>query len=102
MKIAKIVLLQKQAIENSNDISQEGFVPVIVHDDLDIQFALEAMELIYNEKIETIALATENEELLPLLSRARELGKEVVLLHATESVNRCLQNAVDLVLPINP
>lgn len=102
VKIAKIVLLQKEAIASSNGISQEGFVPVIVHDDLDIQFALEAMELIYNEKIETIALATENEGFLPLLSRARELGKEVILLFTTESENRALQNAADLVLPINP
>jgi uncharacterized protein (TIGR00288 family) len=101
IKVAKIVLLQQQAIEHSNDINQEGFIPVIVHSDLDIQFALEAMELIYNEKIESLALATENEKLLPLFSRAREIGKEVILLHSSNHVNRGLQNAADVVLPMS-
>jgi uncharacterized protein (TIGR00288 family) len=101
IKVAKIVLLQQQALEHSKDISQEGFIPVIVHSDLDIQFALEAMELIYNDKIETLALATENEKLLPLFSRAREIGKEVILLHSSNHLNRGLQNAADIVLPIS-
>lgn len=100
IKVAKIVLLQQEALEHSNDINQEGFIPVIVHNDLDIQFALEAMELIYNEKIEILALATENEKLLPLFSRAREIGKEVILLHSSNHVNRGLQNAADIVLPM--
>ncbi|MFW9984364.1 MAG: NYN domain-containing protein [Candidatus Odinarchaeota archaeon] len=101
VKVAKIVLLQQEALEHSNDINQEGFIPVIVHNDLDIQFALEAMELIYNEKIEILALATENEKLLPLFSRAREIGKEVILLHSSNHVNRGLQNAADIVLPMS-
>lgn len=101
IKVGKVVILQKQAIEYSNIIAQEGFIPVIVHDDLDIHFALEAMEFIYNEKIETIALATENEKLLPLLSRARELGKEVILLYEVDRVNRGLQNAADVVLSLS-
>jgi uncharacterized protein (TIGR00288 family) len=100
IKIGKVVILQKQAIEYSNIIAQEGFIPVIVHNDLDIHFALEAMEFIYNEKIETIALATENEKFLPLLSRARELGKEVILLYEINKVNRGLQNAADVVLSL--
>ena len=101
IKVGKVVILQKQATEFSDIIAQEGFIPVIVHDDLDIHFALEAMEFIYNEKIETIALATENEKLLPLLSRARELGKEVILLFEVDKVNRGLQNAADVVLSLS-
>jgi uncharacterized protein (TIGR00288 family) len=101
IKVGKVVILQKQAIEYSNIIAQEGFIPVIVHNDLDIHFALEAMEFIYNDKIETIALATENENLLPLLSRARELGKEVILLYEINKVNRGLQNAADIVLSLS-
>ncbi len=100
IKVGKVVILQHQAVEYSKIIAEEGFVPVIVHDDLDIHFALEAMEFIYNEKITTIALTTENENLLPLLSRARELGKEVILLYTAAKINRGLQNAADIILPI--
>jgi uncharacterized protein (TIGR00288 family) len=92
------VLLQQEALEYSKEIAQQGFIPIIVHDDLDIQFALEAMELIYNDKIETLALATENEDLLPLFSRAREIGKEVILLHSSNQVNRGLRKAADITL----
>lgn len=100
IKVAKIVLLQHQALEHAEDISQEGFLPVIVHNDIDIHFAMEVMEQIYNEKLQALALATENEKLLPLFSRARELGKEIILLQATGNVSRGLQNAADLVLPV--
>jgi uncharacterized protein (TIGR00288 family) len=62
--------------------------------------ALETMELVYNEKIDIIALATENEKFIPLICRARELGKEVVLL-SPDSKNRGLQNTVDMVLPLD-
>ena len=100
IKIAKIVLLQKQATEHAKGISHEGFLPVIVHNDLDIHFALELMELIYNEKVQTLVIVTENENYLPLFGRARELGKEVILIQATGSVSRGLQNAADVVLPV--
>ena len=101
IKIAKVLLLQQHAFDISNEISQEGFTPIIVHTDLDIHFSLEAMELIYNEKIEVLALATENEKLLPLFNRAKELGKEVILLLTTSKVSRGLQNAADSVLAIS-
>lgn len=100
IKVAKIILLQQQAIEHSDDISQEGFTPVIVHGDLDIHFVLETMEQIYNEKIEILALATENHRLLPLFSRAKELGKEVVLIQPTGNANKGLHKVADLILPI--
>lgn len=100
IKVGKVVILQKQAIEYSNIIGEEGYIPVIVHNDLDIHFALEAMEFIYNEKIDTVAIATENDKLLPLFSRARELGKEVILLHTADKINRGLQHAADVVLQI--
>lgn len=100
IKVAKIVLFQQQAIDYSKDISQEGLLPVIVHDGLDIQFALEAMELVYNEKIESLAVVTENENLLPLFSRARELGKEIILLQASINAGKGLQNVADVVILI--
>ena len=99
IKVAKIILLQKYVSDNSMKIAEEGYAPIIVHGDLDIHFTLEAMELVYNEKIEIIALVTENEKFIPLICRARELGKEVILL-SSHSKNRGLQHAVDLVLPI--
>lgn len=100
MKIAKVVLLQRQAFEYAKETSHEGFLPVIVHGDLDVHFAMEAMELIYNDKIQSLAIATENENYLPLFSRARELGKEIILVQTKESVGKGLQKAADLVLPV--
>jgi uncharacterized protein (TIGR00288 family) len=100
VKIAKVVLLQRQALECAKETSHEGFLPVIVHGDLDVHFALEAMELIYNEKIQSLAIATENENYLPLFSRARELGKEVILVEVTGGSGKSLQKAADLVLPV--
>ena len=99
VRIAKIVLLQRQAIKSAKEISSEGFLPVIVHDDLDVHFALETMELIYNDKIQRLALVVENENYLPLFGRARELGKEVILVQTSANLGKGLQKAADLVLP---
>lgn len=99
VKIAKVVLLQRQAQECAKEISNEGFLPVIVHDDLDVHFALETMELIYNDKIQSLAILTENENYLPLFGRARELGKEVILIQTIGNAGKGLQKAADTVLP---
>ena len=98
VKIAKVVLLQRQTQECAKEISNEGFLPVIVHYDLDVHFALESMELIYNDKIQSLAILTENENYLPLFSRARELGKEVILIQTTGNAGKGLQKAADAVL----
>lgn len=100
VRIAKVVLLQHQALESTKEISDEGFLPVIVHDDLEVHFALETMELIYNDKIQSLAIVTENENYLPLFGRARELGKEVILIQTSGHAGKGLQKAADSVLPV--
>lgn len=99
INVAKVVLLQEQAQNFAKEIALNGFLPVIVHDDLDVHFVLEAMELVYKEKIRIIVIMTENENLLPLLVRARE-QKEVYLIQANADLSRSLQNAVDGVIPL--
>lgn len=58
------------------------------------------MELVYNEKIKSLAVVTENENLLPLFSRARELGKEIILLQTSVNTGKGLQNVADVVILI--
>jgi uncharacterized protein (TIGR00288 family) len=98
IKVAKVVLQQEQAQDCAKEIAHNGFLPVIVHDDLDVHFALEAMELVYNEKIQILVIVTENENLLPLLVKAQELGKEINLIQIGKASSSGLQNAADYVL----
>lgn len=58
------------------------------------------MEQTYNDKIEILVLSTKNENLLPLFGRARELGKEVVLLQNADNLNKGLRHVADMVLSI--
>ncbi|MFX1473917.1 MAG: NYN domain-containing protein [Promethearchaeota archaeon] len=95
VNVAKVVLLQEQAQKYAKEIAHNGFLPVIVHDDLDVHFALEAMELVYNEKIHILVIATENEKMLPLLVKAQEIGKEVNLVRISNASNNGLENAAD-------
>jgi uncharacterized protein (TIGR00288 family) len=53
------------------------------------------MELVYNEKIHILVIATENENLLPLLVKAQEIGKEVNLIRISDAPDNGLQNAAD-------
>jgi uncharacterized protein (TIGR00288 family) len=101
INVAKVVLLQEQAQKYANEIAQNGFLPVIVHDDLDIHFAVEAMELVYNEKIQTLVIVTKNENLLPLLVKAQEIGKEVNLIQIDKDTSSGLQKAADHVFHLD-
>ncbi|MFX0067901.1 MAG: NYN domain-containing protein [Promethearchaeota archaeon] len=96
LRLAKVFLHELPSEDVSKAISKIGFLSIVHLNDLDVYMALEAMELAYNDKIKILALATDDEDLIPVLAKAKERGKETVIVEMIEgTIGEGLRNSAD-------
>jgi uncharacterized protein (TIGR00288 family) len=98
IRIGKVILNQFATQGLIEAVSNQGFDPVVVTGDTDVRMAVESMELIYNETIDTIALATRDADFLPVIVKAKESGKETIVIGAEPGFSVALMNAADYVI----
>ncbi len=60
------------------------------------------MREIYNPNIDAIALATRNAEFLPVILKAKEKGKETIVLGVEPGFSAALKHAADYTIILNP
>jgi uncharacterized protein (TIGR00288 family) len=95
MRVGKVLLNQYASDKLIEAIVNQGFTPIVVAGDTDVHLAMEAMELIYNPNIDILALMTRNADYLPLLNKAKENGKETIVIGAEPGFSVALQNTTD-------
>ena len=95
MRVGKVLLNQYASDKLIEAIVNQGFTPIVVAGDTDVHLAMEAMELIYNPNIDILALMTRNADYLPLLNKAKENGKETIVIGAEPGFSIALQNTTD-------
>lgn len=95
LKVGKVFLNQYASNKLIEAIVNQGFSPVIVAGDIDVQMAVEAFEAIYNPNIDVIALMTRNTDFLPLVNIAKENGKETIVIGAEPGFSVALKNSAD-------
>jgi uncharacterized protein (TIGR00288 family) len=95
LKVGKVFLNQYASNKLIEAIVNQGFSPVIVAGDIDVQMAVEAFEAIYNPNIDVIALMTRNTDFLPLINIAKENGKETIVIGAEPGFSVALKNSAD-------
>ena len=83
-------------------VINHGLEPVIVNGRADVAFTVEAVRLIYNSKINALALAVRDAHFLPILFEAKKAGKEVIILAPREGLSGALQNAADKMIILTP
>ncbi len=64
--------------------------------------SVEAMELIYNPNIDIVALMTRDADFLPIINKAKENGKETIVIGAEPGFSVALQNSADSAIVLNP
>jgi uncharacterized protein (TIGR00288 family) len=101
LKVAKVLLNQYASDKLIEAIVNQGFSPMMVAGDVDVQMAVEAYELIYNPNINIIALMTRNAEFLPLINIAKENGKETIVIGAEPGFSIALKNSADNTIILN-
>ncbi|MGF7117669.1 TIGR00288 family NYN domain-containing protein [Methanobacterium oryzae] len=101
IKVAKVLLNQYASDKLIEAVVNQGFTPLIVAGDVDVQLAVEAFELIYNPNINVIALMTRNADFLPLINIAKENGKETMVIGAEPGFSIALKNSADSTIVLN-
>lgn len=101
LKVAKVLMNQYASDKLIEAVVNQGFSPIIVAGDVDVQLAVEAFELIYNPNIDVIALMTRNADFLPLINIAKENGKETIVIGAEPGFSIALKNSADNTIVLN-
>ncbi len=102
MRVGKVLLNQYASDKLIEAIVNQGFTPVVVAGDTDVYMAVEAMELIYNPNIDVIALMTRDADFLPIINKAKENGKETLVIGAEPGFSAALQNSADHAIILTP
>jgi len=100
VKIGKVFLNQFAPEKLIEAIVNQGLEPIIVTtDDVDAPMAAEAMELIYNQHIDIIALMTRDADFQSVLLKAKSHGKETIVV-GSDPLSVALKNTADHIIMI--
>lgn len=104
MTISRVFLNQFAPEKLIEAVINEGFESVMVlaqqeeeSNDVDVSLAVSAVETLLTRDIDVVALATRDADFLPVVQKAKEHGKKVVVLGADPGFSASLRNAADYV-----
>ncbi|WP_297486641.1 TIGR00288 family NYN domain-containing protein [Thermococcus sp.] len=95
IRVAKVILNQYAPQGLIEAVSNQGFEPIVVSGETGVKLAVEAMKEIYNPNIDIIAIATRNAEFLPVILKAKEKGKETIVIGVEPGFSVALKHAAD-------
>lgn len=98
IKVAKVFLDQYASDKLIEAMTNQGYEPVISTGDVDVTMACEAMVQVFNPNINTIALMTRDIDFRPVLVKAKELGKETIVIGAEPGFSVALQHTADILI----
>lgn len=98
LKVAKVFLDQYASDKLIEAVTNQGFEVVIIPSDVDVALTADAMEYVFSEHIDTIAIVSRDSDYKPLLSKAKEHGKETIVVGAEPDFSAALKNSADIVL----
>lgn len=108
IKVAKVFLNQYASDKLVEAIVSQGFEPMLGlggekdrESDVDVYMAVNAMEGVHNEEIDTIVLVTRDTDFLPVVQKAKEAGKKTVVAGLDPGFSVALRNAADKVIYLN-
>lgn len=98
IKVSKVFLNQFASDKLIEAMTNQGYEPIITTGDVDIAMAIEAMAQVYNPHIHIIALMTRDIDFRPVLIKAKELGKETIVIGAEPFFSAALKNTADVII----
>jgi len=104
--IAKVFLNQFASDKLIEAVTNQGFEPIVIMaghqdeetSDVDVAMAVEAMEAIYDPNIDIIVFGTRDADFLPLVRKAKEKGKETIVIATKSAFSVGLRHAADKVI----
>lgn len=108
IKMGKVFLNQYASEKLIEAIVSQGFEATLGlggekdrESDVDVYMAVNAMDAVYNENIDVIVLVTRDADFLPVIQKAKEKGKETVIIGMEPGFSTALQNAADNVIELD-
>ena len=98
VKIARVFLNQYATEKLVEAVENQGFEPIITSGDVDVRMAVDAMEIIYNDAIDTIALVTRDADFKAVLKKAMEMGKETIIIGFEPGFSAALKSSADIAI----
>jgi uncharacterized protein (TIGR00288 family) len=107
IKVGKVFLNQYASEKLIEAIVSQGFEAALglggekeKDSDVDVYMAANAMEAVFNEDIDIIVLVTRDADFLPVIQKAKEHGKETVIIGMSPGFSTALRNAADQVIEL--
>ena len=100
LKVARVFLDQYASDKLIEAVTNQGFDTVIVPSDVDVAMAVDATEFVFNDKIDTIAIVSRDSDFKPVLTKAKEQGKQTIVVGTDPDFSTALKNTADLVINI--
>lgn len=104
LMISKVFINQFAPEKLIEAIINEGYECIVIlaqqqedANDVDVSLAVSAMETIIAKDVDVIALATRDADFLPVVQKAKEYGKRIIVMGAEPGFSSSLQNAADAV-----
>ncbi len=101
LKVARVFLNQYASDKLIEAVTNQGFEVVISPSDVDVALAVDAARFIYDEKIDTIAIVSRDSDFKPILTKAKETGKDTIVVGSQPDFSIALQNTADVVIQVN-
>ncbi|NYZ79272.1 TIGR00288 family NYN domain-containing protein [Candidatus Micrarchaeota archaeon] len=98
IKICKVFLDQYASDKLIEAVTNQGYEPVITTGDVDVTMAVYAVEQIFNPNIQIIALMTRDIDFRPVIVKAKEKGKETIVIGADPGFSVALKKTADIVI----
>jgi uncharacterized LabA/DUF88 family protein len=81
-------------------VTNQGYDVVIIPSDVDVALALEAAEYMFSPHIDTIVIVSRDSDFKPVLTKAKEHGKDTIVVGTEPDFSSALKNSADLVIDL--
>ncbi len=95
-RIAIVVLDRKAPEKLVEAVVNAGFKAIISTGKVEVDFTIAAMDAIHSDKVDSLVLVARSAAYLPIVHRAKEEGKEVIVIGAEPGFSTALKKSADL------
>jgi len=99
-RIAIVVLDRKAPEKLVEAVVNAGFKAIISTGKVEVDFTIAAMDAIHSDKVDSLVLVARSAAYLPIVHRAKEEGKEVIVIGAEPGFSTALKKSADLYISL--
>ena len=100
IKVAKVFLDQYASDKLIEAVANQGFDAIVVPSDVDVAMAVEAVFSCFNDHVDAIVIVSRDSDFKPVLMKAKERGKETIVVGTEPDFSSALRNSADLVINV--